>query len=496
VSEIPRLCAEAFARPAGTQVVEFEGRWYGWEDLKKVRDQLESLLEASGIPADAPVTFIPRNRPWAVAVLLGLLAQGRTIRMVYAFQSPTGIVRDIRRLGAPLVIAASEEFCDPVVEALQADGYAGIAVDGLEAKPVDGAATLRGDAQYTPASDPKVEILTSGTTGPPKQFPVEYGMIDKLLAGGTSGNQQVADAASMPPVLLYMPIGNISGIYSTIPTFVRGNRAVLLDRFNIAGWRDYVKRHYPKMAGLPPAGVQMVLDAKIPKEELSGLMGIGTGAAPLDPSVQKAFEEYYDIPILISYGATEFGGPVTATSLKDIEEFGSSKRGSVGRAIGGAKLRIIDPETQQELPAGSEGLLEVVSPRIGPDWIRTSDLAMIDEDGFLYHRGRADGAIMRGGFKVLPETIERALLLHPDISAAGVVGVKDRRLGEVPGAAIQVRPGHNQPSPENVEAHLREHVMATHVPVHWRFVDELPKTLSFKVHRPALLDLFADVAAD
>jgi acyl-coenzyme A synthetase/AMP-(fatty) acid ligase len=271
---------------------------------------------------------------------------------------------------------------------------------------------------------------------------------------------------------------------------------VLLDRFSVDGWRDYVRRHSPKSAGLPPAGVQMVLDADVPKEEISCLMAIGTGAAPLDPSVQQAFEEKYGIPILISYGATEFGGPVTSTSLKDIEEFGNTKRGSVGRAFGGARLRVIDPETEEELPPGEEGLLEVVSPRIGPEWIRTSDLAMIDEDGFLYHRGRNDGAIMRGGFKVLPETIERALLLHPDISAVGVVGVKDRRLGEVPGAVIQVKPGHDQPSPEQIEAHLREHVMATHIPVHWRFVDELPKTLSFKVHRPALQDLFADVTAD
>ena len=496
MSEIPRLCAEALARPGGTEVVEFEGAWFDWDDLRKVRDQVEMLLAESGIAKDAPVTFIPRNRPWAVAVLFALLAQGRTIRMAYAFQSPTGIVRDIRRLASPLVIAAGEEFCEPVVEALREDGYAAISVDDLTACAVDGAKYVRGDAEFSEAGEPKVEILTSGTTGPPKQFPVDYAMIDKLLAGGTSGNQAVSDAWSLPPALLYMPFGNISGIYSTIPAFIRGHRVVLLDRFSIDGWRDYIRRHSPRVAGLPPAGVQMVLDAGVPKEELSCLRGIGTGAAPLDPSVQRAFEEHYDIPILISYGATEFGGPVTATSLKDIEEFGNAKRGSVGRAIGGAMLRVIDPESEAVLPAGQEGLLEVISPRIGPDWIRTSDLAMIDEDGFLYHRGRADGAIVRGGFKILPETIERALLLHPDISAAGVIGVKDRRLGEVPGAVIEIKPGHERPSPEDIETHLRENVMATHIPVHWRFVEELPKTLSFKIHRPALQELFADVVTD
>ncbi len=494
MSEIPRLCAEALARPGGTGVIEFEGCWYDWDDLRKVQIRLDHLLATSGLAADAPVTFIPRNRPWAIAALFTLLAQGRTIRMVYAFQSPAGIVRDIERLAAPMVIAESGEFAPEVMAALAAAGYAGIAVDGLEAMAVAGAEAVSSRAEYTPAVKDRVEILTSGTTGPPKQFPVEFAMIEGLLTGGT-GASQMASAADQPPQLLYMPIGNISGIYSTIPTFLRGARAVLLDRFKVDLWRDYVARHQPKVTGLPPAGVQMVLDADIPKEELAGLMAIGTGAAPLDPSVQRAFEEHYDIPILISYGATEFGGPVTSTSLKDIEEFGSAKRGSVGRAIGGAQLRVVDPQSGAQLPCGTEGLLEVISPRIGPDWIRTSDIAMIDADGFLYHRGRADGAIMRGGFKVLPETIERALLLHPAISAAGVVGVKDRRLGEVPGAVIQLSPGALAPSPEAIEAHLRDHVMATHIPVHWRFVDELPKTLSFKVHRPALIDLFADVAA-
>lgn len=496
MSELPRLCSEVLSRPGGTEVVEFEGKWYGWDHLRKLSDRFAELLDASGVAADAPVTFIPRNRPWAIAALLTLLSQARTIRMVYAFQSPAGIIRDIERLASPVVVAAGQEFAPEVVEAMQGFGYAGIALDELAAAPVPGLARVGEDVKFNPAGEPRVEILTSGTTGPPKQFPVEYAMIEKLLAGGTTGNQQASDAASQPPMLLYMPIGNISGIYTTIPTFLRGHRAVLHDRFSLAKWREFIATYQPKISGLPPAGFQMVLDADVPKEELEGLLAIGTGAAPLDPSVQRAFEDHYGIPILISYGATEFGGPVTATSLKDIEQFGNSKIGSVGRPIGDVQLRVTDVETGAELPAAREGILEVISPRIGPDWIRTSDLAMIDDDGFLYLRGRADGAIIRGGFKILPETIERALLLHPDISAAGVVGVKDRRLGEVPGAVIQIKPGHESPDPDTIEAHLREHVMATHIPVHWRFVDELPKTLSFKVHRPALCELFADVAAD
>jgi len=79
-------------------------------------------------------------------------------------------------------------------------------------------------------------------------------------------------------------------------------------------------------------------------------------------------------------------------------EWGDAKLGRSGRALPGAKLRVRDQETGEILEAGGTGLLDVVSPRMGPEWISTSDLVTIDEDGFLFCIGRADGAIMRGGF--------------------------------------------------------------------------------------------------
>jgi long-chain acyl-CoA synthetase len=234
----------------------------------------------------------------------------------------------------------------------------------------------------------------------------------------------------------------------------------------------------------------MVLDANIPPADLAGIRRLGTGAAPLDPTVHRAFEERYRIPILLSYGATEFAGPVAAMTAELHAIWGTQKFGSVGRPLPGAQLRIVDSDSGAPLNPGQEGLLEVISPRIGPHWIRTSDIALIDEDGFLFLRGRADGAIMRGGFKLLPETIERALLLHEGISAAAVVGIPDARLGQVPAAAIQLKPGAGRPSIDGLEAHLRAHLYATHIPVDWRFVEELPRTPSLKVDQPALRRLF------
>jgi long-chain acyl-CoA synthetase len=95
----------------------------------------------------------------------------------------------------------------------------------------------------------------------------------------------------------------------------------------------------------------------------------------------------------------------------------------------------------------------------------------------------------------LPETIQQALLGHPAISAVSAVGVADRRLGQVPAVALELKPGVVGPSFEELEAFLRDHVLATHIPVYWKIVGELPKTVSMKVDRPAVVALFADEVA-
>ena len=178
------------------------------------------------------------------------------------------------------------------------------------------------------------------------------------------------------------------------------------------------------------------------------------------------------------------------------ETWADKKPGTVGPALAGVKLRVLDPDTGTALPPGREGVLELVSPRIGPQWIRTADLVVLDEDGFLFIRGRLDGAIMRGGFKILPATIEHALLQHPAISAAAVVGIPDRRLGQVPAAAIELRPGAKATAVADLEAHLREQIPATHIPVAWHVVDALPRTPSMKVDQPAVRAIFENRAGE
>ena len=118
-------------------------------------------------------------------------------------------------------------------------------------------------------------------------------------------------------------------------------------------------------------------------------------------------------------------------------EFGASKRNSVGRALPDTELRIVDPDTGAELATGEQGLLEAKIASISDDWIRTTDIASIDDDGFVTLHGRADGAINRGGFKILPETVRRVLISHPAVRDACVVGVPRRAAR--PGAVRRCR---------------------------------------------------------
>jgi long-chain acyl-CoA synthetase len=486
--ELSRL---ALDQDASKEAIEFEGQFYTWGDIRRVAHALAAVLEASGAAADAPIAFIPRSRPSALAALLGLTAAGRTIQMVYGFQSPAAITRDIEKLTPAAVLAAAEDFSQPLIALLRDRGIAGIALDGMSVHAIPSLEYSRWQRTSDALVDPRIELLTSGTTGPPKRFAATYAMIATHLVGNSNLSMaNRSEGSATPPVMLYFPISNISGLYMTMPALLSGKRVLLLDRFSFDAWHQYVLKYRPEASGLPAACIQLVLDRKIPREDLASVRTMSTGAAPVDPTVQRAFEEHYGIPILLSYGATEFAGPVTYMTAELHAIWGEKKFGSVGRALPGAKLRVIDPVTGAEVAPGVEGLLEVVSPRIGPDWIRTSDLAVLDADGFLFVRGRADGAINRGGFKILPEIIERSLLLHPGILAAAVVALPDRRLGQVPCAAIQFKSGVEAPTPAEVEAHLRDYVPATHIPVEWRFVSDLPKTPSMKIDRPAVARLF------
>jgi acyl-coenzyme A synthetase/AMP-(fatty) acid ligase len=239
--------------------------------------------------------------------------------------------------------------------------------------------------------------------------------------------------------------------------------------------------------------MRSVLDSDIPREDLASIRAINAGTAAVDPALVDAFFERYGIPILVVYGATEFSGAVAGWTVRDFHAQWVDKKGSVGRAFPGVQLQVVG-EDGAVLGVNEEGRLQVATLQAGRagDWITTSDLAHLDADGFLYIDGRADDVIVRGGFKVSPETVVRALRAHPAVADAAVAPVPDQRLGQIPVAAVELSPGATTDD-EALREHCRTTLTPYEVPARIFVVEALPRGAALKVDRRRLIAMLEDL---
>ena len=477
--------------------IEFQGGTMTWASLATGASRVAALLRDAGVEPGAPVGWMARNRPSMVAAFVALVVNGHPVIPLRPGLSRDAQAEELGRQALQAVIADPEDWQDPrVLDAAQDLGTVAIAVSGttaIHARLIDGLGR-RGKGPFRPAMPGIVmERLTSGTTGAPKRIAVGEDMLIPSLRSaeeGSSGNAADTElTVKTSPTMLFKPFGHAGGLFALLMALYQARPIILFEKFAVEDWAAAVERFKPKTANLVPAMIQMILEAGIDPERLRSLIAVRSSTAPLDPAAQREFETRFGIPVLIDYGAAEFIGGVAGWSLKDYKAFGDTKAGSVGRARKDVRLRIVDPEGGAELPAGETGLLEIASERWGEGWFRTTDLAAVDADGFLFLRGRADDAINRGGFKILPEDVAAVLRRFPGVRDAAVVGQRDARLGQVPVAAIELVPGTEAPDPKALADHVRQHMVAYMVPVAFHFVDALPRTASLKVARPELRKL-------
>jgi acyl-CoA synthetase (AMP-forming)/AMP-acid ligase II len=338
-------------------------------------------------------------------------------------------------------------------------------------------------------------MLTSGTTGPPKRVPLTYDTLLRVLAGAKYYERNPDEDLRLRSgvVIVNSPLVHLGGLFRVLQCVNDGRAFCLLERFRVDEWADAVRRHRPLTVSLVPAALRMVLEAALDPADLASVRSVVSGTAPLAPEDADAFFARYGAPVLVSYAATEFGGAVAGWNLSDHQEFWTAKRGSVGRAHPGCELRVVDADSGAPLAAGEEGLLEVRTRLLGDDagWVRTTDVARIDSDGFVYILGRADEAIIRGGFKVRPEDVRAALERDPRVRGAAVVGRPDARLGAVPVAAVELRPGATPFSSDELLAEAAKVLARYELPDEVRFVDALPRTPAGKVDLGAVRALFA-----
>lgn len=487
------------ALDAAAPAIEFEGAWRSWGELRAIVDGVTRELAQARIPEGACVGVMLRNRPELIGALLAVLASRRCLVSVNPLVGAARLGEELRDLRLVALIGHASDWGNAAIaEAARDAGSLGIALTGDAARPIRLVPGLRAPGpgpHRPPQPGVAIEMLTSGTTGRPKRVPLTYAGLEASLAASEhyESGKPAAPALQRGVGLIYNSLVHIGGLWHAIKSAHDGRSYCLLERFDVAKWVDAVERHRLAVSGLVPTAMRAILEARVPKERLGSLRAVLSGTAPLPVEVQVAFEERYGIPVLTTYGATEFAGAVAGWTAKLHREWAQRKRGSAGRAHPGCALRVVDPESGAILPADSSGVLEVSAAQLGrSDWVRTTDRARIDGDGFLWIEGRADGAINRGGFKIDPATVARALERHPAVREAAVVGLPDERLGEVPVAAVELREGAAAPSEEELKQTAREQLAPYFVPVRVRVVAALPRTPSLKVSQPALRSLLLE----
>lgn len=473
--DISRRIADIMASGPDEPVMEWQRVWWTKGQLAAYSRDFEAALDESGIDKGAAVAFAARNRPTHCFILLSLLANARPTSMLYAFQSAESLARDLRATRFAALVLDEQDWSEPVAEAADAAGTCVFILPPLPDQPprivrpqrqADAAAVHR-----TPG--PGIEILSSGTTGMPKRIFHPSSILFRAINGTVA-------TPSGKPEFVYWPLSGIGGTLNLAMAMVKESPFIPFEKFVVADVVDAIKRYGITTLSLTPTMARMIYEANVPPEDLASLTAFFGGSGPLDPDLQDKLEARYDKPVIWAMGATEFCGTIIAWSLDLHQQFSKAKRGSAGRLLPGCAMRIMDPETETELPAGAVGRVDVRVDDVGPDWIRTNDLALVDEDGFVFFKGRADGAIIRGGFKIVPEKLCETLRLLPQVAEAAVVGVPDDRLGHVPVAVVEPLAGETL-NVEMLDTHMRAHLAAPQIPVRYFIVDKLPYTASTKV---------------
>jgi acyl-CoA synthetase (AMP-forming)/AMP-acid ligase II len=474
---LSRRIADVLELRPDAAAIEYDGDWSTWRQVAALAQQIKSLgLE------QLQVGILLRNRPAHVAAFLGVLLGGGTVVVINPSRGDDRRRAEIAGLGLPFVVGEPDDLASlvPVGPAL-------VSIADLDAPLV----ATAGGGNDEGRAGVAVRMLTSGTTGPPKRIDLTYDMLARSVIGPEPDRSPRPTEPRQGVAIVNAPMVHIGGVFRVLQCVCEARPFALLDRFELNQWADAVRRHRPRAVSLVPAALRMVLHSDLTPDDLAGIRAVTSGTAPLSAEDADEFTAKFGIPVLTSYAATEFGGGVAGWTLADYQKYWHVKRGSVGRPSLGAQIRVVDDDGTP-LDPDQIGLLEVKPGQLGPsaEWMRTTDMARIDGDGFLWILGRADQAIIRGGFKVMPDDVRTALEGHPAVRGAAVVGKPDDRLGETPVAMVELRDAASIDAGALAEF-LRARLARYEIPTDIAIVDQIPRTPSGKADLGAVREFFS-----
>jgi long-chain acyl-CoA synthetase len=493
---LARLNDESFERHGDYQSLFFEGRWHASGELFERSRRLAGGLRGLGIGPGERVVVCMANCPEASVSYHALWRAGAVVTPAMFLLSPDDLRHVIAHSEASAVIT-TPEFLDKVRHAVAPLGHVrhvistGVATDGVLAL---GALEQSDPASIVPRADDDLAVLlyTGGTTGRAKGVMISHASLN--FTG--EAVQKAAHVDGVTRHLMTLPLAHAYGILITISGLHTPERpvTVLLRWFDPTVFLSMVQEHGVHSAPLVPSMIQLLLAQPLEEYDLTSLRYLGSGAAPLAPELVAELRRRAPwMSIRQGYGLSE------TAALVSTNPAGREKAGSVGLPIPGTEVGILD-DAGRALGAGELGEVCVRSPAVmqgywrAPEataetiqdgWLHTGDIGYLDDEGYLFIVDRKKDLIIRGGFNVYPRDVEDALLEHPSVAAAGVVGRPDERRGEEVVAFVSLN-ARGAVSGDELLAWARERIGGYKYPREVHIVDAIPLTAVGKLDRKAL----------
>lgn len=456
------LARRASSEPA---VVTRQGTWSGIELIERSAGAAE-WLDAIGVPRGASVPALLATSHEACALLVAGSASGRPLAPI----GPRLVARELAAVlaGHPSpVLVCQAQFVDVARQAAAQTGHRVEVVPGFarSTRPLD----------ESPHPESIALIMhTSGTSGIPKQVPVPQNRLMARLRNSVP-------ITGVGPGTTYCTMSgfhHIAGVGNVLIPLGVGATLACAERFTVENWQALAAVGVTH-ALLVPTMVSTLLDADL--LALPTLQVLQYGAAPIHPDLlRRLMSALPHVRLVNTYGQTE-GSPITALTAEDhVLAAGGREEllASVGKAAPGTRLRIVDPDAEGY---GEVALLaEHTYVRADDGWLYTGDIGRLDEEGYLYLRGRRNDRIIRGGENIDALEVETVLDMHPAVRESAVVGVADPHWGEIVKAIVVVEAA---VSVEELRSFARERLTGFKVPTEWEFVDSLPRNDAGKILR-------------
>jgi long-chain acyl-CoA synthetase len=517
VYEDERVSYEAFYRAVANFAAELTAQGVVKGDrVSVIMRNLPEWVATFYAAASVGAVVTPLNAWWTGPELeYGLTDSGTKVLIVdrERYERLTEHLPNCRDLTRVYVSREREEIAHPLVTKLES-------VIGAPDAWKDLPDVALPDVEIGTEDDATI-FYTSGTTGKPKgALATQRGVNSNIMAAVCGGARSFLRRGEQPPApdpdaaqrasLLSVPFFHVTGCFAVLnPTLFGGGKLVMMRKWDAIRAFELIERERVTLAGgVPTIAWQLIEHPARANYDLSSLESVAYGGAPSAKELVVALKETF--PNSVSgqgWGMTETCATVTGNSAEDY----LNRPESCGVAVPVSKLQIRDAaDGVTVLPVGTVGELwcngpqmmkgywnkpEATAQTLVDGWVRTGDLAKLDEDGFCFIIDRAKDMLIRGGENIYCIEVENALYDHPAVMDAAVVGIPHRTLGEEPGAVVTLKPG-AQATEAELRAHVAERLAAFKVPVAVKFWHEvLPRNPNGKILKNELKKLFEAEAA-